>query len=131
MLASVLRDLGLPVALEATLPLSATCVGGSLIALCRAAGDETAVDALLAHLRSDASLDPSTVDWVERRVRRGEAATVSAATERWRRPPRHLERLREAREAAARLRALARWPRARTATARRWPGAQGSRSMGP
>ena len=37
--ASVLRELGVPVALEADLPLAATAVGRSLVALCRAASD--------------------------------------------------------------------------------------------
>ncbi|MQA73632.1 MAG: hypothetical protein GEU88_04645 [Solirubrobacterales bacterium] len=107
-LASVLRELGLPVALEASLPLAATCVGGSLVALCRAAADESAVDSLLFHLRSDPALAPGLVDAVERRVRRGQAQSVSEATEHWQHSPRHLARLREAPDEAGRLRALAR-----------------------
>jgi ATP-dependent helicase/DNAse subunit B len=108
LLASVLRDLGVPVALEASTPLSATAVGGSLRALCRAASDESAVGALLTHLRLDPSLPPGLVDTVERRTRRGDAQTVSAATDHWKTPPVHLTRLREAGNDAARLRALAR-----------------------
>ena len=108
LLADVLGDLGVPVALEASLPLASTCVGTSLTALCRAASDETAVGSLLAHLRCDPSLPASTVDSVERRIRRGDAQTVAAATERWERPPRHLARLREAPDGATRLRSLAR-----------------------
>jgi RecB family exonuclease/superfamily I DNA/RNA helicase len=108
LLDGVLRELGLPVALEASLPLAATCVGGSLIALCRAAGDENAVDALLAHLRSDPSLPAAIADRVERRIRRGDAQTVAAATEGWERPPRHLTRVVEAGSARGRLLALAR-----------------------
>ncbi len=108
LLASVLAELGVPVALEASLPLSATAVGGSLTALCRAASDETATEALLIHLRLDPSLPPGPVDIVERRLRRGDAQTVTAATEGWKSPPRHLARLREAGDDPARLRALAR-----------------------
>jgi hypothetical protein len=108
LLAAVLGDLGVPVALEASLPLSATAVGASLIALCRAAADETAVGALLAHLRFDPSLPAAAVDGVERRIRIGSAATVSAATEGWQRPPRHHARLREAPDDGSRLRSLAR-----------------------
>jgi ATP-dependent helicase/DNAse subunit B len=108
LLASVLTGLGLPVALEASIPLSATCVGGSLISLCRAALDEAAVEDLLAHLRSDPSLPPAAVDWVERRIRRGEAQTVSAATGGWEHPPRHVARLLEAGDGPGALRALAR-----------------------
>ncbi len=111
-LASVLSNLGIPVALEASMPLAATCVGTSLVALCRAAIDETAVDALLTHLRYDPSFPKTTVDWLERSIRRGKANTVTAAVEGWEKPPRHLERLREAADAPTRLRALARSARA-------------------
>jgi RecB family exonuclease len=108
LLAGVLRELGIPVALEASAPLSTTAVGGSLIALCRAANDERATAALLAHLRLDPALDPGATDTVEARMRRGDAETVSEAIEHWERPPRHLGRLREARDPAGRLRSLAR-----------------------
>ncbi len=107
-LASVLSNLGIPVALEASMPLAGTCVGTSLVALCRAAIDETAVGALLTHLRYDPSFPKTTADWLERSIRRGKATRVTAAVEGWERPPRHLERLREAADAPARLRALAR-----------------------
>ncbi len=107
-LARVLGELGVPVALEASLPLPATCVGASLLALCEAAADDGAVEALLAHLRLDPSLPAGAVDRVERRIRRGEARTVNAATEGWRMPPRHLTRLRAGEGGPERLRALAR-----------------------
>jgi ATP-dependent helicase/nuclease subunit B len=108
LLASVLRELGVPVALEASAPLSTTAVGGSLIALCRAATDEHATGALLAHLRLDPALAPGLSDSVEARIRSGDAATVAAAVDHWDRPPRHLGRLLEARDAVGRLHALAR-----------------------
>jgi RecB family exonuclease len=107
LLAAVLHDLGIPVALEASVPLAGTCVGGSLIALCRAASDERNLEDLLAHLRSDPGLSPGAVDWVERRIRRGDGQAVSDATG-WSKPPRHLARVRDAKDAAGRLRALAR-----------------------
>ena len=50
--------MGIPVALESSVGLAATQVGGALIALCRAAADESAVSALLAHLRLDPALAP-------------------------------------------------------------------------
>ena len=108
LLASVLRGLGVPVALEASAPLSTTCVGTALIALCRAVADDTDVEALLTHLRSDPSMPPGPVDSLERRLRRGDAQNVSAAVGSWQQPPRHLGRLREAGDDRARLRALAR-----------------------
>jgi ATP-dependent helicase/DNAse subunit B len=111
LLASVLRDLGIPVALEAAVPLAGTCVGESLLALCRAASDERNVDDLLAHLRSDAALSRSAVDWVERRIRRGDARTVAEATESWSKPPRHLARVQAAANSGDRLQALARGAR--------------------
>ena len=108
LLASVLRDMGIPVALESSLGLSATQVGGSLIALARAAADESALESLLAHLRLDPALTPAAVDTVEARIRRGDATTVTEAVSHWEHPPRHLQRLREAEGPAQRLRALAR-----------------------
>ena len=108
LLASVLRDMGIPVALESSLALSQTQVGGALIALCEAAADEAAVGSLLAHLRLDPALTPGAVDTVEARIRRGDATTVSEAVANWEHPPRHLARLREAETPAQRLRALAR-----------------------
>ena len=107
LLASVLGELGLPVALEAALPLTSTCVGSSLVALCRAAMDEADVEALLAHLRCDPALAREIVDGLERRVRRGDAQSVSAAIDGWQHPPRHLARLRDAADDRARLAALA------------------------
>ncbi len=108
LLAAVLREMGIPVALESSVGLAATQVGGALIALCRAATDESAVSALLAHLRLDPALAPGAVDTVEARIRRGDATTVTEAVAHWDSPPRHLQRLREAETAAQRLRALAR-----------------------
>lgn len=108
LLAAVLGDLGIPVALEASLPLPASAVGGALIALCRAAADETDVGALVTHLRLDPALPPGLVDTVEARIRRGSAATVSEAVAHWEHPPRHLQRLREAEGPVQRLHALAR-----------------------
>ena len=106
--AAVLRELRVPVALEAELPLSATAVGRSLIALCRAAGDRTASPAdLLAHLRADPSVAPGAVDWLERAVARREAESVDELAGRWENPPVHLSRIQEAGGPTARVLALA------------------------
>jgi ATP-dependent helicase/DNAse subunit B len=105
--ASVLRQLGIPVALEADLPLPATAVGRSLIALCAAAGNEGTPADLLAHLRADPSVAPGAIDWLERAVARREVATVDELAGRWQTPPAHLTRIREAPGRAARVRALA------------------------
>ena len=107
LLASVLEDHGLPAALEASVPLDQTGTGRSLIALCRAASPGGTPEDLLAHLRCDPTTAPGAVDWLERRVRRGECETVDELVESWETPPRHLARLRDARSPAARLGALA------------------------
>ena len=69
--------MGIPVALESSLALSATA--GRRRAdrpLPRGRATRRRSDALLAHLRLDPSLTPAAVDTVEARIRRGDAATV-------------------------------------------------------
>ena len=105
--AAVLREMGVPAALEAELPLSATAVGRSLIALCRAAGDHGEPGDLLAHLRADPSVAPGAVDWLERAVARREAESVEELAGRWETPPVHLSRIQEAGGPSARVLALA------------------------
>jgi ATP-dependent helicase/DNAse subunit B len=107
LLGRVLRRLGIPVAVEAKLPLARTAVGRALIALCRAASPTGTPDDLLAHLRADPSFPAGLADRVERGIVRGEICSVDAVFESWESPPRHLARLRSARGASARLRALA------------------------
>jgi ATP-dependent helicase/DNAse subunit B len=108
LIARVLEQNGVPVALEAPIPVTATGIGHSMAALCRAASESGTPDDLLAHLRTDPGLPAGPVDWLERSIRRGEVATVEEAVARWRTPPIHLARLAEAPGPPARLRALAR-----------------------
>ena len=105
--ASVLRGQGIPVALQAELPLVETAVGRSLLAICRAAAPGGEPADLLAHLRADPSVAPGAIDWLERAVLRGEAESVADVAERWETPPRHLTRILEAPGPAARVAALA------------------------
>lgn len=108
--ASVLRGLGVPVALEASLPLARTAVGGALLALCRAASPEGEPADLVAHLRADPAIPPGAVDWLERAVLRREATSVAEVRElfsRWRHPPATAERLLAATSDSERLAALA------------------------
>lgn len=105
--ARVLREMGVPVALEADLPLVATAVGRSLVALCRAAAADGTPQDLLAHLRSDPSLSPEAVDWLERAVARGDARSVADLAARWQRPPVHLARVLDAPGPAERVLAVA------------------------
>ena len=106
--ASVFRGLGIPVTLEAQLPLDGTAVGRSLLALCRAAGEDGEPADLLAHLRADTASYPGKADWAERAVARGDAESVADLERRWEdaMPP-HLARVREARSGVDQVRTVA------------------------
>jgi ATP-dependent helicase/DNAse subunit B len=106
-IAATLSRYGIPVALEADAPLTGTSVGRALVTLCRAADEGGRAEDLLAHLRADPTVAPGIADWMERGIRRGEAATADEAVAGWAAPPRHLARLRAERDPGARLRALA------------------------
>jgi len=98
LLATVLESYGVPVALEAELPLSATAVGGTLLALLAALGGGSAAD-LLRFMRGPSGLPPGQVDWFERTLRRRRVRTAEAALELW------LERYERLPNDVARLRA--------------------------
>jgi DNA-binding CsgD family transcriptional regulator len=108
LIARALAEAGVPAALEAPVPVAATGVGRSVIALCRAASDSGTPADLLAHLRSDPGFPPGPADWLERAIARGDVSGVEDACAGWSTPPVHLARLRRASGPAARLRALAR-----------------------
>jgi ATP-dependent helicase/DNAse subunit B len=83
-LASVLESSGIGTALEAELPVSATSVGGTLIALLQTEfGTKRAAD-LLRFLRGPSRATPRQVDWLEQRLRRGRVQSAAAALELWR-----------------------------------------------
>jgi ATP-dependent helicase/DNAse subunit B len=100
LLASVLESYGVATALEAEVPVAATSVGGTLIALLEAELGEGRSEDLLRFLRGPSGHPPGQVDWFERAVRRRRLRTASAALELWveryERPPGDLERVREA-----------------------------------
>jgi hypothetical protein len=108
LLAAVLGEMGVPAALEANVPLTATGTGGSLVALCRAASPAGTAEDLLAHLRLDPGSPPSVADALERSIRRRGPGSADEAVAGWSAPPRHLARLHDAGGAGERLRALAR-----------------------
>jgi len=104
----VLAGLGVPVAVEASLPLSRTAVGRGVIALGRCSAPESGVADLLDFLRASlGTTDQSVADWVERKVRREGSRTVDEAVAGWKAPPGALSRIRAARQPAAWLRVLA------------------------
>ena len=99
LLASVLESYGVPVALEAEVPVAATAVGGGLMAMLEAiVGSARAAD-LLRYLRLAGGVAPGVVDSFERSIRRGRVQSASAAIELWKERfgdlPRDLEKARE------------------------------------
>jgi RecB family exonuclease len=104
-LAAVLEPYGIPTALEAELPVTATSVGGALIALLAAEFGERRAADLLRYLRGPSGVPPAAVDWLERALRRGRVESAAAALERWaaagREPPHDLVKIREAASGSA------------------------------
>jgi RecB family exonuclease len=102
LLSSVLEAYGIATALEAEVPVAATSVGGTLIALLEAELGEGRGEDLLRFLRGPSGHLPAQVDWFERAVRRRRLRSAAAALELWderyERPPGDLERVRLAAE---------------------------------
>jgi ATP-dependent helicase/DNAse subunit B len=103
----VLGALGIPVAVEASVPLPHTSVGRAMIALARATSPAGSADDLLRFMRASPGLPAAMADSVEGRIRRSGAATPDQATEGWKTPPRALERLRSAKPGGPWLQTLA------------------------
>jgi PD-(D/E)XK nuclease superfamily len=104
----VLGGIGIPAAVEASVPLTDTAVGRGVVALVRCGEPDAPIKVLLDYLRASPGGPPQSIaDWVERRVRREGIRTVDAAIEGWKGPPRALARIREARGRVAWLRELA------------------------
>ncbi len=83
LMARVLTGLGIPVAAEATLPLSRTATGAALLRLLAiAAGEGDAAD-VVAFLRGPARARPESVDWLERRLLRERIDGAERALEAW------------------------------------------------
>ncbi|HET9162434.1 MAG TPA: PD-(D/E)XK nuclease family protein [Solirubrobacterales bacterium] len=100
LLGAVLEAHGIAVALEAEVPVAATSVGGTLIALLEAElGTGRAAD-LLRFLRGPSGVSAGRVDWFERAVRRRRLQSAEAALalweERYERLPADLHAVREA-----------------------------------
>ncbi|HKG34893.1 MAG TPA: PD-(D/E)XK nuclease family protein [Solirubrobacterales bacterium] len=131
--ARVFGSFGIPVALEAKVPVARTATGATLAALLRAVTEGSA-EALMRYLRGPARAAPARVDSIERRRRRerlGDAAEVAALlAEREERAAGEFTRLRELRgdsaglldECARLVRDIAEWPLARQETRGLVPG---------
>jgi ATP-dependent helicase/DNAse subunit B len=104
----VLGALGVPVAVESSVPLVHTAVGRGIAALGRCADPDAGVDDLLGFLRARPGVrEQSTADWAERRARRRGARMADDILEAWNSVPGAIERIRKARGPSAWLRELA------------------------
>jgi len=104
----VFEGLGIPVAVEASVPLSHTAVGRGILALARCSAGDAGVEHLLDFLRAAPGAESQSIaDWVERRVRREGLQTVDEAIAGWKGPPGALNRTRGHGDQASWLRSLA------------------------
>ncbi len=104
----VLAGFGIPVAVEASVPLRQTAVGRGIVALARCAMPQAAAGDLLGLLRAQPGGRAQDIaDWVERQIRRERVEDADEILRGWKRPPAMLAALREARGQAAWLRTLA------------------------
>jgi ATP-dependent helicase/DNAse subunit B len=83
LLGSVLEAYGIPVALEAEVPVAAGSVGGTLIALLEAELGAARASDLLRFLRGPSGAPVGRVDWFERAVRRRRLQSAAAALALW------------------------------------------------
>jgi ATP-dependent helicase/DNAse subunit B len=74
---------GIPVAAEASVPLTRTATGSTLLRLLTLASGEAEVGDLLAFLRGPARANPGDVDWLERDLTRNRVTDAAAALEAW------------------------------------------------
>ncbi len=79
----VLEPFGIPVALEADVPVSGTATGTALLALLRAAFTSRSAADVLAHLRGPRRGRPGDVDRLERTILRGRLRSADQAAEAW------------------------------------------------
>jgi ATP-dependent helicase/DNAse subunit B len=83
LIASVLESYGIPVALEAEVPVASTAAGSGLMAMLETiVGSARSAD-LLRYLRLAGGVAPGVVDSFERSVRRERVQTAAAAIELW------------------------------------------------
>lgn len=111
--AEALGRLGIPVAVEASMPLEATAVGRGLIALARLAGPDARAEDLVSFLRVPGRARSGAVDRLERTIRRNGMGSAAEAEVAWAEAERNrdlfeLADMREAGSGAALLRAAAR-----------------------
>lgn len=129
----VLSELGIPVAVDASIPFSRTGVGRGILSLLRATFTTQSAEDLLTFLRTPGRARPDQADWLERDIRRNRLSRLTEALAAWRErtgwEPDEIAELRAAEGRAlpalvARLiRRLAERPHRRTAPVPGVPGA--------
>jgi ATP-dependent helicase/DNAse subunit B len=108
----VLGGMAIPVAVEASVPLTRSAVGRGLVAAVRAAGEGGSADDVVALMRSDIGAPAGIADFLERRIGRSGGLDAAEAIADWASPPPAIAALRESPRGPAQLRALARLARA-------------------
>jgi len=103
----VFAGFGIPVAVEASVPLARTAAGRGLVALAHASLPEGSGGELLAFMRARPGEPQGIGDWIERSLLRGQARTADELIAGWEAPPWMLAGLREARPGSEWLRVLA------------------------
>ncbi len=83
LLGAILEAYGVPVALEAEVPVSGTSVGGTLIALLEAELGGGQASDLLRFLRGASGVSQDRVDWFERAARRQRVRSATTALALW------------------------------------------------
>ncbi len=83
MISRTLARMGIPLAPEASVPLSSTATGASLLELIAIARGEGTAATVVSFLRRPARARPGSVDWLERDVRRGRMETAEEALTAW------------------------------------------------
>ena len=111
--AEALGRLGIPVAVEASMPIEATAVGRGLVALARLAGPDGRAEDLVSFLRVPGRAPSGAVDRLERTIRRKGIGSAAEAEVAWAEGERNrdlfeLADMREAGSGAALLRVAAR-----------------------
>jgi len=80
---AVLAGMGIPVAVDATIPIRETAVGRGLAALLRIASGRGTAEDVIAFVRTPGAARASDVDWLERRIRRAAISGAERALEAW------------------------------------------------
>ncbi len=137
----ILESYGIPVALEARVPIRSTATGGAVLAILRAAFTSRSAADLISFLRAPRRMSPSDADWLERRVLRDGLQTSDQVAEAFEelagRKQTDFARLRDAEASSSSLlaavailaRDVAEWPLSHRGAQGRVPGPTDSEEL--